>query len=266
MSVTSVRRTAGSLVKDWRARRGRSQLDLAIDVGVSPRHLSFVETGRSKPSPELLLALSEHLEIPLRERNGLLLAAGYAPRYPATPLGDESMGRVRDTLRQLLETHAPYPGVVIDRMWNSVLFNEPAGRMISDLPGELLGPPPNVFRVSLHPDGLAARTRNFPEWATYLLGQLHRLVVLTGDPDVAQLEQEVHAYPNVAALEGWRHPLPSEDPPLLIPWQLEVGDDVHSYFTTLTSFGTPQDITLDEIAVELFYPADEGTDGLLRSR
>ncbi len=242
-------------------------MDLALEVGVSTRHLSFVETGRSKPSPELLLALSEHLDIPLRERNVLLLAAGYAPRYQRTELNDESMGRVLDTLRRLLDSHAPYPGVVIDRTWNSLLSNAPAWRMVEGVPDELLGPPTNIFRVSLHPDGLAGRTHNFPEWSAYLLGQLRRVVVLTGDASVAALEREVHGYPNLAALAGWRQRQTTvEEPPLLLPWRLEVGGVVHSYFTTLTSFGTPQDITLDELAVELFYPADAATEAALRDQ
>jgi transcriptional regulator with XRE-family HTH domain len=253
-------------VKEWRLLRARSQMDLALDAGVSTRHLSFVETGRSKPSPELLLALSERLEIPLRERNTLLLAAGYAPRYQETPLGDASMARVREALGQLLESHSPYPGVVIDRLWNSVLSNEPAWRMVDGVPDELIGPPTNVFRVSLHPDGLAGRTRNFPEWSAYLLGQLRRLVLLTGDPEVALLEEEVAGYPNIAALGGRRHRRPADEPALLIPWRLEVGGVLHSYFTTLTSFGTPQDITLAELAVELFYPADQATEAALRTR
>ena len=259
-------RVAGPLIKEWRLRRGRSQMDLAIEVGVSPRHLSFVETGRSRPSPELLLALSDRLEMPLRERNTLLLAAGHAPRYQETALGDSSMVRVRDTLQQLLDRHSPYPGVVIDRIWNSVLSNDSAQRMVDGVPDELIGPPTNVFRVSLHPDGLAARTRNFPEWAAYLLGQLHRLTVLTGDPEVLRLEEEVSQYPNVVALGGWRQRTPPEEPALLIPWCLEVGGVAHSYFTTLTSFGTPQDITLAELSVELFYPADAATEGALRNR
>jgi transcriptional regulator with XRE-family HTH domain len=263
MAIT-VRRSAGPLVKEWRVRRGRSQMDLALDVGVSPRHLSFVETGRSKPSPELLLTLSEGLEIPFRERNALLLAAGYAPRYAQTPLDDASMDRVRDSLQQLLDSHAPYPGCVIDRLWNSVLSNEPAWRMVDGVPDELIGPPTNVFRVSLHPDGLARRTHNFAEWSGYLLGQLHRLVVLTADPEVAALEQEVTEYPNVAELGDWRHRQASDDPALLIPWRLEVGGVLHSYFTTLTSFGAPHDITLAELAVELFYPADPATEAALK--
>ena len=193
--MTAGRAAAGPLVKEWRLRRGRSQMDLAFDVGVSPRHLSFVETGRSKPSPELLLALAAGLEIPLRERNTLLLAAGYAPRYPNTSLADASMVRVRQSLEQLLERHSPYPGIVIDRLWNSVLSNDAANQIVSGLPDALIGPPTNVFRISLHPDGLAARTLNFPEWAAYLLGQLHRLAVVSGDPTVLAMEQGFRSIP-----------------------------------------------------------------------
>ncbi len=252
---------AGPLVREWRLRRGRSQMDLALNAGVSTRHLSFVETGRAKASPELLLTLSEHLEIPLRDRNTLLLAAGYAPRYARTALDDQAMARVRRTLQDLLDRHAPYPGVVIDRLWNLVLANESALRFVDGLPAELLGPPANVFRVSLHPDGLASRTENFAEWAAYLLGQLHRLVLLTGDPEAIALEEEVTGYPNVKALGSWRQRAApaADEPALLIPWRVRFGDTVHSYFTTLTSFGTPQDITLAELAVELFYPADDVT-------
>jgi hypothetical protein len=241
-------------------------MDLALDAGVSTRHLSFVETGRSKPSPELLLTLSEHLEIPLRERNTLLLAAGYAPRYQRTALDDEAMARVRRTLQDLLDRHAPYPGIVIDRLWNLVLANEPATRLVAGLPAELLGPPINVFRLTLHPDGLASVTENFPDWAAYQLSQLHRLALLTHDPEVLRLEQEVMSYPNVAALGGWRQRGATDEPAILIPWKVRVGDTVQSYFTTLTSFGTPQDITLAELAVELFYPADEATGSALNRR
>ena len=241
-------------------------MDLAHDVGVSPRHLSFVETGRSRPSPELLLALAEGLGVPLRERNTLLVAAGYAPHYQHTPLGDGTMDRVRGSLQRLLDSHAPYPGVVIDRMWNSVLSNEPAWRMVDGVADQLIGPPTNVFRVSLHPDGLAPRTHNFVEWSAYLLGQLHRLVVLTADSELSELEREVTGYPNIAELGGWCHRQAPDEPALLIPWRLEVGGVVHSYFTTLTSFGTPQDVTLAELAVELFYPADPETEAVLRAR
>src|SRR5690242_18462467 len=140
-AIVGARRPVGALVRDWRVRRGRSQMELAFDAGVSPRHLSFVETGRSRPSPELLLALADHLEVPLRERNAFLLAAGYAPRYRETSLDDEAMGRVRGALQHLLDSHQPYPGVVIDRLWNTVLANDAARAIVALLPEELTGPP-----------------------------------------------------------------------------------------------------------------------------
>jgi transcriptional regulator with XRE-family HTH domain len=255
--------TVGELVREWRARRHRSQLDLALDVGVSARHLSFVETGRAKPSAELVLALAVHLDVPLRERNTLLLAAGYAPRFAETPLDAPAMIRVRAALQRMLDAHDPYPGVVLDRHWNVVVANSAAGVLTASLPTELIGPPMNVFRVSLHPDGLAAHTLNFAEWAAYLVTTLRRLVVVTADPVLDQLLAEVTAYPNVEELTsrpGWS----TEETPLLVPCRLEMGGIEVSLFTTLTTFGTPRDITLDELAVELFFPADDATELLLR--
>jgi transcriptional regulator with XRE-family HTH domain len=254
----------GGLVRDWRIRRRRSQVDLALDVGVSARHLSFVETGRSRPSAELVLALADGLDVPLRERNTLLLAAGYAPRYPARPLDGESMASVRAVIKRMLDAHDPYPGVVVDRAWNVVLANNAAGALTEGLPRHLVTPPFNVYRVCLHPDGLARRTRNFAEWAGYLLHQLQRTVTLTGDPVLQDLDREVRAYPDVAALATPRQS-PWDHIPLLVPFELEQGEHVLSLFTTLTTFGTPRDITLDELAVELFYPADEITEKLLRA-
>lgn len=239
-------------------------MDLALEVGVSPRHLSFVETGRSRPSPQLVIAIAEELEVPLRERNTLLLAAGYAPRYSQRGLDEPEMAHVRASIQRMLDAHDPYPGVVIDRQWNVVLGNRSAGALTAGLPAHVLGPPLNVFRVSLHPDGLAGRTLNFAEWAAYLLGQLRRSVVLTGDRALEALEAEVRAYPNVAALEkgmgrdGW------SEAPILVPLKLAISEIELSLFTTLTKFGTPQDVTLDELAIELFFPADEATEALLR--
>jgi transcriptional regulator with XRE-family HTH domain len=258
------RNAVGPLVRDWRLRRHRSQMDLALDVGVSPRHLSFVETGRARPSPELVLALADHLEVPLRERNVLLVAAGHAPRYEERSLDDPQLATARAALQRLLDTHDPYPGVVVDRAWNVVLANRAAGLLTGGIAPSLLGPPMNVFRVCLHPDGLASRTRNFPEWATYLLGQLRRACVLTGDPALAALLDEVSSYPDVAALGDW-HRAPADDAPaLLVPVRLDLDGVELSLFTTMTTFGTPQDITLDEVSVELFFPADDESEQLLR--
>ena len=162
----------------------------------------------------------------------------------------------------MLDSHDPYPGVVIDRLWNVVLANRAAGMLTVGVPTELLGPPMNVFRVCLHPDGLAGRTRNFPEWSAYLLGQLHRLTILSGDRELLTLADEIAGYPNLADRPHWRHAVP-DDPELLIPIRIDTGGAELSMFTTLTTFGTPRDITLAELAVELFYPADEESDALL---
>jgi len=255
----------GTLVREWRGRRHRSQLDLAIEVGVSARHLSFVETGRAKPSPELVIALAEGLDVPLRERNTMLLAAGYAPRYGETSLDDPSMTMMHAAIQRLLDAHDPYPGLVIDRHWNVVLTNRAAVALVASLPPELLGPPINVYRVCLHPNGLAAHTRNFPAWASYLLHQLRRSVVLTNDSALVELQTEVNGYPNVIELDRSQRGAAWDEPPLLVPVVLELGGSKLSLFTTLTTFGTPRDITLDELAVELFFPADPETEALLRS-
>ncbi len=253
----------GPLVRDWRLRRRRSQMELALDVGMSPRHLSFVETGRSKPSPELLLVLADRLDVPLRERNQLLIAAGYAPRYPQTPLDDDAMTRARDAVQKLLNHHDPYPGVAVDRVWNVVLANDSAGRLVAGLPTHLSGPPVNVFRACLHPDGFAPLTQNFAEWAAYLLGELRQLATRTADPEVSRLADEVSVYPMVRALGDWRQRTVTNEPTLLVPWRVEVDGVNLSFFTTITSFGTPSDITLSELAVELFYPTDQATEAAL---
>jgi transcriptional regulator with XRE-family HTH domain len=241
-------------------------MDLALEAGVSTKHLSFVETGRSKPSPELLLTLARHLDVPLRDRNALLIAAGYAPRYHETRIDDPVSQHVRASLERLLTTHDPYPGVVLDRTWDVVLANEAAARLIGGVPERLITPSINIFRVSLHPEGMAAITLNFDEWGRHLLAQLRRLVAASGDDRLSALEAEVLAYPNVAALLARHGDEVEERPELLIPCRLVVDGRELSLFTTLTTFGTPRDITLDELAVELFFPADDATDAILRGR
>jgi transcriptional regulator with XRE-family HTH domain len=242
-----------------------SQLELAHAAEVSPRHLSFVETGRSKPSRELLLTLAAHLDVPLRDRNALLVAAGYVPRYQETELAAPQMERVLTSLGRLLDAHDPFPGVVLDRHWNVVLANRAAGVFTAVLPSHVAGPPLNIFRASLHPDGLAAITLNFEEWARYLLTELRRLVAATADPGLVALEKEVSAYPNVAPMLAQRGWLVWEEDPLLIPCRLQMGNVELSLFTTLTTFGTPRDITLDELVVELFFPADDASEAILRA-
>ena len=239
-------------------------MDLALDVGVSPRHLSFVETGRSRPSPELLLTLADNLEVPLRQRNVLLLAAGYAPRYAETSFDATSMERIRANLQRLLDAHEPYPAVVIDRLWNVVLANTAIARLAADLPDDLVEPPMNVFRVCLHPEGLARQTINFAEWAAYLLDQLRLAVALNPDDAMRQLADEVASYPNLPDRSRWSSTT-TDEPTLLVPLRLRVGATELSMFTTLTTFGTPQDITLAELAVEMFFPADDASDAVLRA-
>ncbi|HUP17667.1 MAG TPA: helix-turn-helix transcriptional regulator [Acidimicrobiia bacterium] len=258
------RAQVGDMIRDWRTRRRFSQLDLAVDAGISARHLSFVETGRSRPSPEMLLLLAERLEVPLRERNTLLLTAGYAPRYSQLALDDNAMAPVREAVQRMLDAHHPYPGVAVDRLWNVVLANQAARALTELLLEDLLGPPVNVYRACLHPDGLASHTLNFEEWAGHLLRQLDRSIVLTGDATLEALRAEVGRYPNVAALGASREAR-EETPPLLVPFRLEMGGVELSLFTTLTSFGTPLDVTLDELAIELFFPADQSTAELLHA-
>lgn len=246
------------MLKDWREDRRRSQLDLSLDVGVSTRHLSFVETGKSKPSPELVLAIAEHLDVPLRERNAMLLAAGYAPRYQQTPLDAEAMASVRSALDQLVQAHHPYPAVVVDRQWNMVMANEAALGLVAGVADHLVEPPVNVYRATLHPDGMAPRIENLAEWADALLGTLDRQVAATRDPALRALLDEVTAYPNIAALgTSWR--TRSAIPTVVAQLRLRVGDTVQAWFSTNTSIGTPSDITLEELHVELFHPADAAT-------
>lgn len=244
----------GHLLRDWREHRRRSQLDLALDVGVSARHLSFVETGRSRPSPELVLAIAERLDVPLRERNALLLAAGYAPRYEHTPLDDASMASVRGVLERLLQAHDPSPAVVVDRHWDVVLANAGAAALLEGVGEAATTPTLNTYRAALHPDGLAPRIDNPDEWVGHLLSVLERQVAATRDPALRALLDEVSGYPIVTALGGgWRTRSPAAS--IVVPLRLRAGDTVQTWFTTNTSFGTPVDITLDELHVELFHPA-----------
>jgi transcriptional regulator with XRE-family HTH domain len=252
----------GPLLRDWRGRRRLSQMELALEASVSARHLSFVETGRSKPSRELVLQLAEHLDVPLRERNALLLAAGYAPAYGQRPLGDEAMAPVREALERLLEGHEPFPAVAVDRQWELVAANEPALALLTDgVAPELLEPPANTLRVSLHPQGLAPRIVNLGEYSAHLLELVAREAAATGDPALATLYAELSSYPGVSS-----HP-PAPDPAasLFIPLRLRApGGAELSFFSTIARFGTALDVTVAELSVESFFPADEATATALR--
>lgn len=245
----------GTALREWRTRRRLSQMELALDVGVSTRHLSFIETGRSRPSAPMLLALAQRLDVPLRERNRLLLGAGYAPQFGEQSLAAPEMQAVTDALHRVLDAHDPYPGLIFDRGWNVVLANAAAQQMMHMLAPELRTPPVNILRASLHPQGFARYTLNFADWAWSLLDSVAHVRQQTGDARVAQLEAEVRAYPNVQALLQAPRPTLSA-PAVVLPCEMDFGQGRLSLFTTVSTLGTPQDITLSELAMELFYPAD----------
>jgi transcriptional regulator with XRE-family HTH domain len=261
MSIASPTARFGDLLRDWRQRRRLSQLDLAVEAQVSSRHLSFVETGRSQPSRELVIDLAEQLEVPLRERNAMLLAAGYAPVYRETPLDTDEMTPVREALDRLLGGHEPFPAVVTDRRWNLISANRPAQAVLTQgVARELLDPPVNTLRVCMHPGGLAPRIVNFAEYSAHLMEQLRRQAVLTGDPALHELQKEFRGYPGVSETD-------SHDPmsALFVPFILRAGDIELSFFSTLTTFGTALDITMAELTIEALFPADAATAAAVRA-
>jgi transcriptional regulator with XRE-family HTH domain len=253
-------RPVGELLRSWREHRRLSQLELSLQAAVSTRHLSFVETGRAAPSRELVLQLCEQLDVPLRERNRLLLAAGYAPVYGETPLDAPEMAAVRAAVRQVLLGHEPYPAVVVDRSWRLVDANPSLAHFTDLVAPHLLAPPANVLRASLHPEGLAPHIANLPEWRGHLLGRLRRHVDITADPALADLLEELRGYPG-----GGEH---DTDPPapgqIVIPLRVRHDAGELAFFSTVATFGTPLDITVAELSIESFYPADATTAAFLR--
>ncbi|MGH3443392.1 MAG: helix-turn-helix domain-containing protein [Nitriliruptorales bacterium] len=247
--------TFGELLRTWRERRRLTQLDLSLAAGVSTKHLSFLETGRSNPSREMVLDLAEHLEIPLRERNLLLTAAGFAAAYSHTSFDAPEMDAVRAAVQQVLDGHEPYPALAVDRYWNIVSMNAAAGLFAADAEPELMGPPPNVYRISLHPGGLAPRVVNFAEFAHHLLTRLRHDVNVSADPDLAALLEEVEAYPTVREL-----PRPTlGHRSVVVPVRMRHPRGELALFTTIATFGTPVDVTVDELALETFFPANAET-------
>jgi transcriptional regulator with XRE-family HTH domain len=246
----------GELLRSWRQRRSLSQLELALEADVSSRHVSFLETGRARPSREMVLRLAEHLDIPLRERNRLLLAAGYAPLYVERSLEEPEMAPVHQALDRFLRAHEPYPAVVIDRHHNLVSANDALGALIEGVAPELLEPPANALRVALHPQGMAPRVLNLPEWSAHLLHRLRREAALAADPELKRLHDELASYPGVC-LEPPREEGAIDD--IVVPLRLQVPDRELAFFSTISTFGSPVDITLDELAIEAFYPANAAT-------
>jgi transcriptional regulator with XRE-family HTH domain len=252
----------GYLLRGWRQDRGVSQLALASGADVSPRHLSFVETGRSAPSRGLVLRLAGYLDIPLRGRNELLLAAGFAPEFSESPLDAPGLSMVATAIRQLLTGHNPYPALVVDRGWNLVEANASLDVLIGDVPDELATERFNVLRFSLHPAGLAPRIRNLGQWRDHVLGRLDRQVRATADAGLAELYRELAGYPGTGAD---RDAADRAGAGVVVPLRLWVKDRELSLFSTTTLFGTPNDVTVEELAIESFYPADQQSAEYLRS-
>ena len=245
----------GTLLREWRQRRRLTQLDLALDAEVSPRHLSFVETGRAQPSRGMLLHLSEELEIPLRERNTLLVAAGFAPMYRERKLDDAALERAREAIDVVLEAQKPFPAFALDRHWNIAASNSALQELYEGVAPELMQRPVNAMRLSLHPKGVAPRIENLAEWRAHLLARLRRQVELTADPGLKELLDEVSGYPQPEA----RAPETGLEQAVLVPLKIRCSLGLLCFMSTTTVFGTPVDVTLSELAIEMFFPADEAT-------
>ena len=255
----------GPLLREWRKRRRRSQLDLALDAGVSARHLSFVETGRSRPSPQMVVQLAEGLEVPLRERNRLLLAAGYAPIYEQHDLDGPEMTPVRRVLQQILDAHDPYPALVVDGSWELVAANRGMAVLLEGVAPELLEPPVNVYRVALHPEGIARRLANLGECREHLLSRLQRQILLSGHPALQTLYDEVGAYPGPAHPEEYV-PGTEAGRDLAVPLRLRTDDGGElAFISTISTFGTAVEVTLSELSIESFFPLDERTADYVRA-
>lgn len=246
-------RPVGELLREWRDRRKVSQLDLAIAADISTRHLSFVETGRSKPSCTMILRLTEQLEVPLRERNALLLAGGYAPAYPEHDLEEPPMAAIRDSLKQLLAGHSPYPALVVDRRWHLVEANDAVAMFLDGTDPGLTAPPANVLRLSLHSDGMAPRIRNLPQWRAHLLHRLRSQADRTADPQLAEL------YDELSALPGESYDVAPTPADVVVPLRYSYRGRELAFLSVTAVFGTPLDVTVSELAIESFYPADAAT-------
>jgi transcriptional regulator with XRE-family HTH domain len=251
----------GDRLREWRQRRHLSQLDLAGDAEISARHLSFVETGRAAPSREMVLRLAERLDVPLRERNVLLVAAGFAPAFPNRSLDDPALAAAHQAVETVLKAHEPYPALAVDRHWNLVSANAMIAPFLAGVAPLLLTPPLNVMRLSFHPQGLAPLTVNLAEWCGHLLERLHRQCEATADPVLIALYNELKGYP-IPASSGPRMNLAEA---VAVPFQMRFGNDILSFISTTMIFGTPVDVTLSELALETFFPADEKTAEKMRT-
>jgi transcriptional regulator with XRE-family HTH domain len=250
--------TIGEHLREWRQRRRRSQLDLALDTEISPRHLSFVETGRSQPSREMVLRLAEELEVPLRERNALLLIAGYAPVFPERSQNDVALAQAKNAIDTLLKAHEPFPALAVDRYWTLVNANTSGTRLLSGIADHLLKPPLNVLRASLHPEGAAPRIVNLGEWKSHVLHRLRKQFEASADPQLLELIEELRGYP--------APPAKAADPAALaVPLIVRSPRGEMAFLSTTLLFGSPLDVRLSELAIEIFLPADAATVERLRN-
>ncbi|WP_331447341.1 helix-turn-helix transcriptional regulator [Streptomyces xanthochromogenes] len=285
MTTAALETGVGPMLRGWREQRRISQLELALRAGSSARHISFVETGRSRPSEEMVLRLAEHLDVPVRERNALLLAAGYAPHYAQTPLDDPSMSALREGMERLLRAYDPYPALVVDATYTVVAANRGMGMLLDGVAPHLLAPPVNAMRLTLHPEGLAPRIRNLPEWRGHLLEQMERQIALLRSDTLRELYEEVaahpvppaHSRPADAQQPGDATPRPGDAAqrrgdaaahstfPFALPLRIEHAGTVLSFVSTIATFNTPMDVTVSELAIETFLPADPETAKYLQS-
>jgi transcriptional regulator with XRE-family HTH domain len=254
----------GTLLRHWRRRRHLSQLDLAGEADISTRHLSCMETGRALPSRAMLLRLSERLEVPLRERNRLLAAAGYAPLYAQRALDDPALQAAREAIERVLAGHEPYPALAVNRRWELVTHNRAVPPLLAGVAPELLAPPINVLRLSLHPQGLAPRIVNLGDWRAHLFARLRRDIELSGDPALEALLQELQGYPGEAPAHAATAADGGARPGVIVPLRFRSSFGELSLISTITVFGTPLDVTVSELAIESFFPADGATAEALR--
>jgi transcriptional regulator with XRE-family HTH domain len=257
-------RPVGDHLREWRQRRRMSQLDLAVDAEISTRHLSFLETGRSRPSREMVLRLADRLEVPLRERNMLLVAAGFSPVFPERMMADPALAAARRAVDLVLKGHEPYPAIAVDRHWTLIAHNRLVPLLIAMANAELRRPPINVLRLSLHPQGLAPRIANLTEWREHLLARLRRQIDVTADPVMIDLLKELSSYPRPRSPQPSVHSTEHDGGGVVVPLRLATPNGVLSFISTTTVFGTPIDITLSELALETFFPADTETGEALR--
>lgn len=264
-ALTPAVQPIGEQLREWRVKRQMTQLSLATHAEISTRHLSFIETGRSAPSRDMILRLAAHLDVPLRSRNDLLLAGGFAPAYTETPLQAPKMSAVLTALRQVLTGHDPFPALVVDHDWNVVDANSSFSLFTRGAAAELLVPPVNALRLALHPRGLAGRIANLPEWRAHLLNRLYRRISL-GDASLSALYEELSGYPCDNGPEAVNVGDGDGDGGIVVPLRLREEDQELALFCTVAVFGSPRDITVAELAIESFFPADTRTSEFLLAR